>query len=192
MTQPPPAETEIVEPGFVRPIRVEEGQLDVEDSSDAARADHTPHDRGGLGPPVRQIHAEQPVGPAGRLDDAPDLGGGPAQRLLAEHGQAPVERRDALLRVQGAGRGDHHRIEVLRQQIVELIAHMHLGSDLPARPDARLIGIDHGGDFHQRTFRQGLKAIASDPPDAGETQLRHRLRGLGGPLHGLVAAWYQS
>ena len=99
----------------------------------------------------------------------------PAEGLLTEHRDAPLQGADGLARVQGARRGDDDAVEIQVEEFVE-------GGDearswcRSARFCRRLGGgIGDRRRGHRTGLQHGLHAVTSDPPDAEKAQARTAL-----------------
>ncbi len=86
----------VARPGFVRPIGVVEHELGGVGAADLSGLERRQRGGDGGGVPVGHVDAERDIGPPGEVDQRATLGGGPAQRLLAEHRDPPFERLSRL------------------------------------------------------------------------------------------------
>src|SRR5215213_10993925 len=69
---------------------------------------------------IGQIHCEQPIGMPGRFEHSASFGHISAEWLLAEHGQAMLERPLGLRRMERAGGRDNDPIEIHINKVVEV------------------------------------------------------------------------
>jgi hypothetical protein len=113
---------------------------------------------------VGHVDAEQPPGALGRRDHRPRLGGAAAERLLAEHGHAALQRGDRLLGVQRAGRRDDDPVEVGGEQLLE-VRRVQPGARRGARGggEAVAVGIGERRDVRLAARRDRLQAQPADP-----------------------------
>jgi hypothetical protein len=123
---------------------------------------------------VGEIDREQPVGAARCIDHGLHFRGGAAQRLLAEHGHAALQRADRLLGVQGAGGRDHHAVHTGSEDGIEVGHNLRIGRELAGLLSHFGRGIGDGRHIHRLRLQDGLHAVAADPADAKKTQARTR------------------
>jgi len=157
-----------------------EDQVDREDLPQLARADalaDLPHP---LGEAVGEVDGKEAVGGARGIDHGARLRGGAAERLLAEHRGAALQRAHRLLRVQRAGRGDHDPVQPQGQQLVQPGDDLRARGRFLRRGDHLRGGIGDGGHLGHAGVGDGLHAVAPDPPHAQEAQARRgKLGGAG-------------
>ncbi len=161
-------ELRIVEPRLVGAVGVVEHEVHRADLAQLALVDAALHLAHAGGVPVREIHAEEPVGGAGGLEHGAHLCAVASERLLAEHGEAPLESGDALLRVERAWRRDHHAVEPRLEHRRIRRQHAGAGSDLE-----RLVGGDgiaDRRDLRGAGPRDALHPVAPDPADGEEPE----------------------
>ena len=120
------------------------------------------------GEAVGQVDAEKPVADAGSGDDGGGLGGGAAERLLAEDGDAAGQRGDRLTGVQRGRRRDDEAVEV------EVEEGLEAGDPFRVRGERAGLG-QHGGrgiaDRDRVDLAGGqhrLHAVPADPADSEE------------------------
>src|SRR5438552_3259593 len=96
----------LIKPWFVGPISIVKDHLHRKNVTKLALADELvdmPHPRDKT---IREIDCQQPIRPSSCIDHGAGFLCGAAQRLLAEHRCALLQRCDSLLGVQRAGRSD--------------------------------------------------------------------------------------
>ena len=82
-------------------------------------------------PPIGEIDAQQPVCSPRRIDHRRHFRATAAERLLAEDGNAPVQRPDGLFGVKRARRRDDDAVQRLLQQRVDIVQLHGAGGQRP-------------------------------------------------------------
>jgi hypothetical protein len=153
-----------------------EHQVGREHAAQPTGAHHVTDPLHGRREPVRKVDVEQPIGGPGRLDHAAGLLGVATEGLLAEDGQAALERGDRLVGVESAGRGDHDSVEVHREQLVQALRHLRRRRQLLRALGRRADGIGEGDDVGHLARRERPEPPRPDPAQAEQAQPRPQRR----------------
>src|SRR4051812_12289103 len=87
-----PGAGDIIEPRFVGAISVVKHEINRENPPKRAAPHQVTNALHAHGPSIEKISRQQAVGRTRGGDNRRNLGSGPAQRLLAEHGNTALER----------------------------------------------------------------------------------------------------
>jgi len=69
---------------------------------------------------IRQVDTQKPIGSTRRINYALCFFQVASERLLTENGYSTLESGDCLIRMQGAGGGDHNSVDAGAQQLFVL------------------------------------------------------------------------
>jgi hypothetical protein len=164
------SEDRIAKPRLVWPVGVVEDEVDRVHGRD--RGDPLAQRPGRSGVAVGEIDSEQAIGAPRGAKDALGLGRSASQRLLAEDGEARLERGDGLVCVQRARGGDDDPVEGGLQQTVEAACEDDIGDVLGGRQQALRCRICEHGDLGHAAVGNRAHPVPADPARAEKAQPR--------------------
>jgi hypothetical protein len=163
----------IVKPAITGPVGIVERQVGGEWLPQRAGGNEAADRLHRRGVAVGEIHSKKPVGVARGVEHGLDFAGVAAERLLAEHGDARVQRFDTLFGVKRARSSNHHPARIEREHVLERADSLRIGSEgmrfggglgtgVADRDRLGLTGAEHG--FHP---------VAADPAGAEKAEPDH-------------------